>query len=350
MDNIIEANEKEDVVVMGLDDSLKADGNKKYDVKTGPFTVVDKNKKRSTYSTGFSHNISHSGADQAENLEHTFAMMAVLAASTPEEVKSAIDFFMLDRAADGKIMMDELNIPTEKQLNCNGHMILCEAASLDSFFVQVESKIGAEKLISPKASFVFSGRGSKKQSIWTLGIIAISKLLGPRHCKEAISLSSDYKAFLRDDSENEESDTQELSKILLKEGFQSFSSNRFGRTGSISSSVVNHRPVLLKFFEEAVDESANKLNLACSAYLESDFFIECCKIAKNSFENLILPLQSALGIDQFKHQYSEYRSWEGLKLFFKETSMSYGFPLPTNVTLVFSFENLVLIAHNRFIH
>ena len=317
-EKVMEAKDKGEVVVLGLDDSLKADGNKKYDVKTGHITIVDKEKTRTTYSTGFSHNISHSGADQAENVNHTFAMMAVLAATTPEEVKTAIDFFIMDRAADGKIMMDELDIAEEKRLNCNGHVILCEAACLDSMFVKLEAKIGAEKLISTKASFVFSGRGSKKQSIWTLGTIAISKLLGPRHCKESISLSSDYKCFLKDDSEDVDSDTQELSKILIKEGFESFSSNRFGRTGSISSSIVKHRPVLQKFFAEAVDEAANKLNLACSAYLESEYFLQTCKIAKHSYENLILPLKEALGIDKFKNQKSKYRSWEGLKQFFNE--------------------------------
>lgn len=317
-EKVTAARDRGDVVVLGVDDSVKADGNKKYDVKTGHITIVDKERKRTTFSTGFSHNISHSGSDQAENLEHTFAMMAVLAATTKEEVKSAIDFFMMDRAGDGKVMLDELEVTDEKRLNCNGHMILCEAACLDSLFVQLEAKIGAEKLISTKASFVFSGRGSKKQSIWTLGVIALSKLLGPRHCKESVSLSTDYKAFLRADSENNQSDTQLLSQTLLKQGFESFSSNRFGRTGSISSSIVNHKPVLLKFFEEAVDESANKLNLACSAYLESDFFLECCKVAKHSYDNLILPLQEALGIDKFKNQTSVYRSWDGLQQFFKE--------------------------------
>ena len=315
-EKVAEAKDREDVVVMGVDDTVKADGNKKYDVKTGHITIVDKDKRRTAYSTGFTHNISHSGADQAVNLEHTFAMMAVLAATTPEEVKSSIDFFMLDRAGDGKVMLDELDIDEEKRLNCNGHMILCEAACLDSLFVSLESKIGVEKLISTKASFVFSGRSGKKQSIWTLGVIAISKLLGPRHCKESVSLSSDYKAYLKEDSENDESDTKGLSKELLSVGFESFSSNRFGRTGSISSTIVKHRPVLLKFFDEAVDESANKLNLACGAYLESDFFIECCKVAKHSYESLILPLQQALEIDKYRNQNSEFRSWEGLKTFF----------------------------------
>ena len=138
---VTEAKEKGNVVVMGVDDSLKADGNKKYDVKTGHITIVDSEKQRTTYSTGFSHNLSHSGSDQAENLEHTFAMMAVLAASSPEEVKSAIDFFIMDRAGDGKVMLDELDIEEEKRLNCNSHIILSEAASLDSVFVDVENKV-----------------------------------------------------------------------------------------------------------------------------------------------------------------------------------------------------------------
>ena len=107
-EKVVEAKSNGAVVVLGLDDSLKADGNKKYDVKTGHVSVIDEQKKRTTYSTGFTHNISHSGKDQAENVQHTLAMMAVLAATTPEEVKSAIDFFIMDRAADGKVMLDEL--------------------------------------------------------------------------------------------------------------------------------------------------------------------------------------------------------------------------------------------------
>ena len=61
-EKVVKAKERGDAVVMGVDDSLKADGNKRYDVKTGHFTIVDKDRKRSTYSSGFSHNISHSGA------------------------------------------------------------------------------------------------------------------------------------------------------------------------------------------------------------------------------------------------------------------------------------------------
>ena len=138
---------------------------KKYDVKTGHVSVIDEQKKRTTYSTGFTHNSSHSGKDQAENVQHKLAMMAVLAATTPEEVKSAIDFFIKDCSADGNVMLDELGVEEEKRLNCNGHIILCEAACLNAQFVEVENKIGVEKLIYTKASFVFGSRGNKRQSI-----------------------------------------------------------------------------------------------------------------------------------------------------------------------------------------
>jgi len=305
-ENVMTANAQDKVVVLGLDDSIKADGNKKFDMKTGHVTVVDSEHKRTTYSTGFLENISHSGSNQAMSINHIFSLMATLCETTPEFVKSCIDFFMLDRSGDGESALNELEIEEEKRLNCNAHIVLVELASLNAVFCKIEDKIGAEKLISTNASHVFNTSGGRKSSIWLLGIIAFSKLLGPKHCKECISLYVDYKSFVEGDAQDPNSDTKELSSSLLKLGFASFTANRFGRSGYISSCIVQHFPLLVKFFEGVVDESSNKLNLACTAYLQSEYFRSTCEIAKHSYENVVLPILRGLGID-FQNTHSEYR-------------------------------------------
>ena len=55
-------------ITLGTDDTVKAQGFRKADVKTGHVTIVEKkgNKKiRSNYSLGYYPNISHAGSDSA---------------------------------------------------------------------------------------------------------------------------------------------------------------------------------------------------------------------------------------------------------------------------------------------
>ena len=86
----------------------------------------------------------------------------------------------------------------------------------------------------------------------------------------------------------------------------------------LADTYVKHRPVLKKFFHECISEEDNKLSLACYAYLHSEWFYKCCLVAQKSYEVFVNPLKKALGIDEHKKEHSEYRSWEGLRIFFSE--------------------------------
>ena len=110
---------------------------------------------------------------------------------------------------------------------------------------------------------------SPKSSIFTLGLIAFAKFLSPSHAQESISLYKQYNQFLKADSEDPHSETKEVSANLLKQGFQKFSSNRFGRLLSLAEIFVENRKMIAKYFDEQVDQHANKLFLACYAYLRS---------------------------------------------------------------------------------
>ena len=75
----------------------------------------------------------------------------------------------------------------------------------------------------------------------------------------------DYKQFQKDES-NRSSELADTSAKLLKKGFSGFQSNRFGQIGELSTAVLAHSAILEKFFNEVVDEHANKLTLAVFAY------------------------------------------------------------------------------------
>ena len=164
------------------------------------------------------------------------------------------------------------------------------------------------------ASHVFSGGNN---SVWWLGLIAFSKLLSPSHAQQSISLYRLYKEFIQRDSESQ-SDNDVLSGALLKEGFSSFSSNRFDRLPELSSIFTKHFPALKEFFARSVDENTNKLVLACFTHLESDWFKLCCEVASNVYKIITQPMEAAIGIEENKIKRSEFRSWSGLKILFEE--------------------------------
>ena len=110
-----------------------------------------------------------------------------------------------------------------------------------------------------------------------------------------------------------------LPKIChLNYCFLGFSSNRFGRTLCLAQTFVDHRVLLHKFFDEQVDPNQNKLFSACYAYLQSTWFNLCCEVASRLNVLAVIPLKSALGIDEFKNVESEARSWSGMKIFFTD--------------------------------
>ena len=71
----------------------------------------------------------------------------------------------------------------------------------DKVFKDVEAQVGMSNLISSEATHCFSG---PKNSVWYLGLIAISKLLSPSHLKESTSLQSSYLQFLNEESKKTE--------------------------------------------------------------------------------------------------------------------------------------------------
>ena len=222
---------------------------------------------------------------------------------------------MNDRAGDSDTMLDELGVAEEKRLKCNAHVILCVQNAVDKVFKDKETEIGVNKLISTEAQHVFS---SPNNSIMTLGLIAFSKFLSPSHAQLSISLYKAYKQFLVDDSKSEDSETNSASSKLLKNGFLGFSSNRFGRIFSLAQTFVEHRTMIQKFFDEQVDQHQNKLFTACYAYLQSRWFNLCCEIGSRVNLLTVLPIKSALGIDDFRNTKSEARSWSGLRVFFPD--------------------------------
>ena len=320
-ESIQKAHDKGGTVTLGVDDTIKASGYRVHDVKTGRVTIVESKdtrevdgseKNRQTFSTGFLPNISHTGKDSALNVRTWMSQLAVLCEVQYEDMHD-FNFFMNDRASDSDAMLDELGVETEKRLKCNAHILLSVQAALDKVFKDKETLIGAQKLISTDAAHVFS---SPKNSIWTLGLIAFSKLLSPSHAQESISLYKAYKQYLKLDSLDEQSESKEISEKLLNHGFQKFSSNRFGRMLALSETFEENKDTIRKFYEHQVDEHSNKLVLACFAYLNCDWFQLCCRLASKINKLIVLPMKEALGIDENRSKKSDSRSWSGLKKLF----------------------------------
>ena len=92
-------------------------------------------------------------------------------------------------------MLDCMEVVQSRRLKCNAHPVLCIENSVDKTFASHERSVGKDKLISIAASHVFS---SPSNSIFTLGLIALAKLLSPSHSQQTISLYIQYKTFLKD--------------------------------------------------------------------------------------------------------------------------------------------------------
>ena len=286
---------------------MKKAGHHRHDLKAGHVTIVEPDKTRSTYSTGLYENISHKGTDSAATVNMVMGSMATLTGISNEEFFSFVDFWINDRAGDNITMLDILDVSLEKRLFCNAHVLLTVDEAIDICFRTTETKIGKAKLISKNAGHVFT---SPQNSIFYLGLIALSKLLSDSHCVESVSLYKDYKKFLEDLVEEGNKMACGIDK------FKGFRSNRFGRIPYLSSVVLDHHDLLKKFFDENVDENANKLVLACFSFLSSNWFLLCCKVCSR-FKTLIVDdIMSALGIDNAKKEMSDYRSWSGMKILF----------------------------------
>ena len=72
----------------------------------------------------------------------------------------------------------------------------------------------------------------------------------------------------------------EASAAVSKNKLKGFQGNRFGRIGKISEAVIAQHGLVESFFEdEQIDENQNKLVLAVAAYIQSEWFLQCSKIA-----------------------------------------------------------------------
>ena len=68
-DEIKLASNRDAVVTVGWDDTVKKAGHHRHDIKAGHVTIVETNKTRSTYSTGLYENLSHTGKDSAVTVD-----------------------------------------------------------------------------------------------------------------------------------------------------------------------------------------------------------------------------------------------------------------------------------------
>ena len=173
--------------------------------------------------------------------------------------------------------------------------------AIDKVFHDVEPLVGVSKVIGKGAAHVFS---SPQNSVWFLGLIAVAKLLSPSHNTESISLYKDYTKYLAG---------VEVEDSPLKNDFKGFISNRFGRLGELSAAVFKHIHHIRQFFEEQVEENANKLVLAVYNFIRSDWFLTCCKVAKCFYDEITIPIKKLIGMDEFKETKSDQRSWTGIK-------------------------------------
>jgi hypothetical protein len=83
---------------LGTDDTVKAAGHRRHDIKTGHITINGPDAKRETLSVGIQPNISHAGKDAAISVMTTVSKLAVVCGVKEEFMLSCIDFFMTDRA------------------------------------------------------------------------------------------------------------------------------------------------------------------------------------------------------------------------------------------------------------
>ena len=300
---------EETVITYGFDDTTKAGGNKVFDIKASNITLDGDGMNRQTFTTGFTPNISHSGQDQSTSMKYSLQTLAVLIREEigdPEfsynDLVEHIDFFMCDRSSDGNIVLDELGVEDSQRLKCSAHVILSIDEALDSVLKDVESSIGRDKLIGSNIGGAFQ----TSSSIITLGLIAFAKALSPSHAALSYSLYMQYKTW-RSEKELEN-----------KGSFKGFQSNRIGRITFLASLYLEHKIDLLRFFEETVDENSNKLVLALSDYLSSEWFSTGCEVYKSFGHLIINPLCNILGIDEFGKTKRDDRNWQCVKDFFEK--------------------------------
>ncbi|KAK6194847.1 hypothetical protein SNE40_000387 [Patella caerulea] len=218
------AEKVEEVVTIGLDDTTKAAGHKFFDVKTDHI-VISGPEGKECFTTGYMENISHSGKDGAEAYTCKLQSLAILAGTTVDEMKEHVDFWISDRAQDCKKLLQHLDIQPERTLKCCAHLILGVDSAIDKVFRDTETKIGLDKLINCNNILK-----SASSSVFTVGLIAISKLLSPSHAAHSVSLYSEFKDWLKQKHERHD--------------FKGFVSNRFGRIAELAKTYLLSKNIL----------------------------------------------------------------------------------------------------------
>ncbi|XP_013414654.1 uncharacterized protein LOC106176709 [Lingula anatina] len=293
-------NKEDSIVTVGLDDTTKAAGHRRYDVKADHITIAGPSGKRTTLTTGYVENVSHSGEDGAKAYEFKLKCLAILANSTVDELKSEIDFWMTDRAADCEVLLQTLGVDPSKILKCCAHIILGIDHAIDKVFKNTEQKIGIHQLLEVSAGEkVFLSPGS---SIHTLGLIAISKLLSPSHAQHSVSLYNDFKSWMADNN-------------IPCQGFKGFEANRFGRIAELAKEYLSWRESIQTFFDAVVDTNSNKLVLAVATFIQNEWFTCCSEIYTMIGHLIIFPMMELLGIDKMGNQDTADRTWAGVKSF-----------------------------------
>ena len=127
----------------------------------------------------------------------------------------------------------------------------------------------------------FTSSGS---SIHTLGEIAISKLLSPSHAAHSLSLYSEFVQWMKQEG-------------IERQGFKGFTANRFSRIAQIANQFLEMKDQVLKFFDSVVDINSNKLVLAMSVYIQSNWLSLCCELYMKIADLVIFPPMDLLGID-----------------------------------------------------
>ncbi len=159
-----------------------------------------------------------------------------------QDVIDDIDFWLSDRASDTDVLLDHLGVDQHHRIKCCAHIILTIDEALDSEFLNVETKVGRDKLI---ASNIGNVAFQSKNSIITLGMIALAKCLSPSHGALSYSLYMLYK------------DWRSENNLAIKD-FKGFKSNRFGKRSYLAELFDEQKADLIHFFEETVDENSNR--------------------------------------------------------------------------------------------
>ena len=140
--------------------------------------------------------------------------------------------------------------------------------------------------------FLFFFYPQKNKVCWYLGLITVAKRLSLCHSKDSTSLCISL-SFLTLHSLEE-------SKLLNKDSFKDFPSNRYGCLGELSSMFLNHNLTIDLFFVNQVDVRISKLEVAVYAYYNIAWFFLYCKIASIVHKKNIIPVNKCLGIDEYK--------------------------------------------------